>query len=317
MTFKLQIRTRGGKHVLNQLNPQSTLRELKLLSSEVTKIPAHAMKIFYGYPPKPLYSVSDSDTLISLSLRSGETLIVEEDQRIVVKEEATKSNAVDSPAASNKEESLERSTTPSSGILTKRIVPADNSCLFTSVDFVIKGGLKIDLESGKALRRLIAQIVASDRNLYDEAFLGKSNVDYCSWISDSKSWGGAIEISILVKHYKIEIDVIDTQTGRIDRFGEDKNYSQRVFLLYDGVHYDPIVLENFDGTSVVQTKFNIEDEGFLAQALEIGAEAKSSRQYTNINSGTMKCLVCNILVHGEVGLKQHLMETGHTSFSEV
>lgn len=317
MTFKLQIRTRGGQHVLNQLNPQSTLNELKLLSSQVTKMPVNAMKFFYGYPPKPLNSVCDSDTLTSLSIRSGETLIIEEDHTIVVKEEAVKSMELDSPTASDKPKSHEFSTTSSNGILTKRIVPADNSCLFTSVDFVLKDGQKIDLDSGKGLRRLIAQIVASEPDLYNQAFLGKSNLDYCSWISDNKSWGGAIEISILAKHYKIEIDVIDTQTGRINRFGEDKNYSHRVFLIYDGVHYDPIVLENFDGTSVLRTKFDIKDEDYFAQALEIGTEAKSSRQYTNLNSGTMKCLVCNIHVHGEVGLRQHLMETGHTNFSEV
>ncbi len=31
---------------------------------------------------------------------------------------------------------------------------------------------------------------------------------------------GAIEISILCKHYQIEIDVVNTESGRIDRFGK-------------------------------------------------------------------------------------------------
>lgn len=34
---------------------------------------------------------------------------------------------------------------------------------------------------------------------------------------------GAIELSILSKHYQAEIAVVDTESGRVDRFG--KNYN--------------------------------------------------------------------------------------------
>lgn len=43
--------------------------------------------------------------------------------------------------------------------------------------------------------------------------------------------------------YGIEMDVVDTINAIINRFGEDKNYSQRIFLIFDGVHYDPLYLE--------------------------------------------------------------------------
>lgn len=310
MAFRLRIRTKNGHLALNHLKPDSTLKELKLLSSQVTDIPVNALKILHGYPPSPLNSVSDSDTLYSLSLRSGDTLIIEEDADAL---SDNKSTYVDNSSMNG----ITISSSKLSGILTKRTVPADNSCLFTSVDFVLKNGKTIDLESGKSLRLIIAQIVSSNPNLYNQGFLGKSNPEYCSWISDKKSWGGGIEISILADHFQIEIAVINAQSGRIDRFGEDKEFSRRVFLLYTGVHYDPIVLENFDGTSIVQTKFDVKDEEFLIQALELGAEAKSSQQFTDIESGSMRCLVCSVFIRGELGLKQHLMETGHTNFSEV
>lgn len=39
------------------------------------------------------------------------------------------------------------------------------------------------------------------------------------------------------------MDVVDTLNAIINRFGEDQNYSQRVLLIFDGIHYDPLYLE--------------------------------------------------------------------------
>lgn len=61
-----------------------------------------------------------------------------------------------------------------------------------------------------------------------------------------ESWGGAIEVSILSEFYGIEIAVVDTQNAIINRFGEDKKYGSRVFLLFDGIHYDPLFMESFE-----------------------------------------------------------------------
>lgn len=57
-------------------------------------------------------------------------------------------------------------------------------------------------------------------------------------------WGGGIEVSILSSLHRLEIGVVDVLTGRIDRFGEDKAYSHRILLLYDGIHYDCIAMEH-------------------------------------------------------------------------
>lgn len=40
------------------------------------------------------------------------------------------------------------------------------------------------------LLKVIAATVASDPTRYSEAFLGKPNEEYCSWILDSEKWGG-------------------------------------------------------------------------------------------------------------------------------
>lgn len=54
------------------------------------------------------------------------------------------------------------------------------------------------------------------------------------------------QVAILSRFYGVEMAVVDTLNAIINRFGEDKNYGQRVFLLFDGVHYDPLYLEQAD-----------------------------------------------------------------------
>lgn len=103
---------------------------------------------------------------------------------------------------------------------------------------------RIDTEIGSYLREVIAQHVSNDKETYNEAMLGRPNAEYCEWIRKSASWGGAIEVSILSNYYGIEIDVVDITNALINRFGEDKEYGMRVFLLFDGIHYDPLYLES-------------------------------------------------------------------------
>ena len=73
------------------------------------------------------------------------------------------------------------STTSKLGQLLRYPVPADNSCLFTSVHFVLHHG-KLDLASNKYLRNLVAKKIESDQIAYSEAILGRTNSDYCQWI---------------------------------------------------------------------------------------------------------------------------------------
>lgn len=37
---------------------------------------------------------------------------------------------------------------------------------------------------------MIAAAVASDKEKYNEAFLGKQNEEYCAWILHPEKWGG-------------------------------------------------------------------------------------------------------------------------------
>jgi hypothetical protein len=72
------------------------------------------------------------------------------------------------------------------GQLIRYSVPADNSCLFSSIDFVLHSG-KLELSSNKYLRNLVATKIEADQVTYSEAILGRTNSDYCKWIRRGKS----------------------------------------------------------------------------------------------------------------------------------
>lgn len=109
--------------------------------------------------------------------------------------------------------------------------------------FVIFTG-KVDTNCAGFMREIIANKVSADPDQYCEAVLAKPNKEYCEWILKPSSWGGGIELSILSQFYGIEIAVVDSRNGIINRFGEDQHYNQRVFLIFDGIHYDPLYLES-------------------------------------------------------------------------
>lgn len=116
-------------------------------------------------------------------------------------------------------------------------------CFDYNVGYVLNG--RVDTECGTYMREIIAQHVSNDKETYNEAILQKPNEEYCEWIKKSSSWGGAIEVSILSTYYGVEIAVVDITNALINRFGEDKEFQMRVFLLFDGIHYDPLYLESF------------------------------------------------------------------------
>ena len=51
-----------------------------------------------------------------------------------------------------------------------------------------------------------------------EVTLGKTIDEYSAWIQLDTSWGGAIELAILAKHYQMCVNAIDIKSGRVDRY---------------------------------------------------------------------------------------------------
>lgn len=244
--FSLRVKTKEGQHVLSTLTETSTVGNLKTKITELTKIPEAGLNVLIGFPPKPLDLTDSSKTIKISGISNGDTLIVDE-KAISVEVIAAQSSSIHDDLRVAQEMAAENDEYM--GILLKKVVPADNSCLFTSIGYVLNG--KIDTDCGAYMREIIAKQVESDKETYSEAFLGRPNLEYSIWIQQPETWGGAIEVSILSKFFGIEIAVVDIANAIINRFGEDKNYGMRVFLLFDGIHYDPLFLESMSVSSRV------------------------------------------------------------------
>ncbi|KAJ4798649.1 Ubiquitin thioesterase OTU1 [Rhynchospora pubera] len=204
------------------------------------------------------------------------------------------------------------------GVVVRRVIPSDNSCLFNAVGYVMEH----NKHKAPELRQVIAAAVASDPTKYNEAFLGKGNEEYCSWIMDPEKWGGAIELSILSEYYGREIATYDIQTTRCDLYGQEKKYNERVMLIYDGLHYDALAMtpvesapEEFD-----QTIFPVDYKRSIGPAeelaLNMAKDAHRKRSYTDTSNFTLRCGVCQIGVIGQKEAVEHAQATGHVNFQE-
>ncbi|XP_060839661.1 ubiquitin thioesterase OTU1 [Rhopalosiphum padi] len=302
----LRLKCRSGTFPMT-IPLNCSISILKEQVSVLSEIPVDSIKLLFGFPPKSIQKLEG--TIEDVGLKSGDTIIAEVDstsigvQQLKVKTESNILKHITEQEVGNE--------VP---LILRKVVPADNSCLFTSLGFVLGG--KIDLSSGNFMREIIANAVKDNQIEFSEAVLGKPNKDYCEWIRNPNSWGGAIEVSILSNFYGMEIAVIDTQSGSISKFGEDKDYPHRVFLIYDGIHYDPLYLESPANPEEIQTLFPTNDDRMLDAAQMLANEAKSSRQYTDVNRFTLKCLECGCIMIGQSQAQEHAKLTAHNNFNE-
>ena len=77
------------------------------------------------------------------------------------------------------------------------------------------------------------------------------------------------------------------------------------------------VMEPLDGTSACKTTFSTSDDTVVAQALEIAAECKNSRQFTDVANFVLRCITCNKPLKGQKEAQEHATKTGHTNFGEI
>ncbi|KAG0469611.1 hypothetical protein HPP92_016311 [Vanilla planifolia] len=95
------------------------------------------------------------------------------------------------------------------GVVVRRVIPSDNSCLFNAVGYVMDH----DKHRAQELRQVIAMTVASDPIKYNEAFLGKPNEIYCAWILNQRRGEGLSQPKVQ------QFNTL--QNGQL-RFGESK-----------------------------------------------------------------------------------------------
>ncbi|GFT49141.1 ubiquitin thioesterase OTU1 [Nephila pilipes] len=311
--YILRCESMLGTFTLTELNFDSTVEDLRVILLKLTAVKRNALKIFVGYPPKLLAIENGNLMLTELNILSGDTIIIEikkDEPGDALEEAALGAQRNDIRAALRAEENYFKDEVMNHpAIMMRYVVPSNSSCLFTSVNFTLTNGT--GKEDPNFSRKIIAYVVRNNPDKYNEVFLGKTNRAYSAWIRDPNNWGGAIELSILSEHFEIEIVAIDILSLTAHRFGENNDYQNRVFLVYDGIHYDPLVLIYKDYT---QTIFPTSDQGPMDMAMELAREARSNNLFSDEANISFFCKSCKREVKGVKEADEHKLLTGHDKF---
>ncbi|CAG0888977.1 unnamed protein product [Cyprideis torosa] len=313
--YNFKVKANHGTWTLNGLSSDITLGELKQEISKLTGLNAETLSILRGFPPKEVDVDSDPSVGLSahgfskndsLIIRGGESPRVAEEMTSGAKKAGSSSGPKTSNLVSPGNLNGNREPAPGNGLLMRKTVPADNSCLFTSINFLLTG--EHSKSSAMPMRRYVAQYIKDNPERFPEVFLGRPPNEYIAWIQKEESWGGGIEISIFSEFYGYEIVVVDTQSGCLSRFGEDKEYSMRMLLIFDGIHYDPLFWEYHpSGSGGIQTAFPTSSSFILNQAEAMAQEAKRAHQFTDVNRFTIKCLTCGTLLLGQTAAQVNVV----------
>ncbi|KAI9921567.1 hypothetical protein PsorP6_000583 [Peronosclerospora sorghi] len=281
INFKVTF-ANGTSMKLMGLPDDVTLDGLHAHLFEKTSILPQDQHIMTGYPPKLIEGPGES-TLTSLGVRTGSVLVLKE---------APETND-DAPAKST-------------SVFIRRAMPADNSCLFHSIGYALTRNRE---GMSSMMRNVIKDTIRSNPAKYSEVFLGRPVSEYCAWILDDKSWGGEIELSILSTHYKVEIVVFDVTSMSRLCYGEDQGFTQRMFLLYDGIHYDLVVESPSTSASERQdvTLFAINDFAKVERASEVAVEAHQKHEFTDVSRFSLMCMVCRGTFVGQVTERLHIL----------
>lgn len=326
--------------------------------AKITGIPEWQQDLSYGFPPRPLSSSGDLYIPItSLSIENGSVIMVRSssdkkkvhdllislgcDENKVAEVMIQYNNIADI------ETLIELCTTSSvqneSIDLAIRAIPPDNSCLFNAIDYLLAsvvsptGNMSLDrppltgtqnnmrpLYGPMYYRRLVADAIAANPAVYTTDYLEKTPAEYINWILSPDKWGGEIEISILSTALAVQIAVISIESGSILIYGKPKaeGADKRIYLLYDGIHYDAVVQQIKASERKTFPPFdNIldnKDDSVTKKAEALAKELKERKKFVNLHKNALKCYDCQaILVNGQNDALEHAKMTGHTNFGQI
>jgi ubiquitin thioesterase OTU1 len=117
-------------------------------------------------------------------------------------------------------------------------------------------------------------------------------------------------------------------------YGADCGYSERLYLLYDGIHYDALTQcagEQHWSSSVVGNELTVLAKRFPTAAHSSSAEAiviedkvkafaracQAAGKFTSMGTCSLQCLVCYAPLEGQTAARQHATETGHQNFGQL
>ncbi|CAI2180199.1 5443_t:CDS:10 [Funneliformis geosporum] len=300
--MRLKLRNKDKIIIITTLNENSLFKELTETINNHTGIPSIHQE---WYPPK-VCKANDNDTIVSTGIQNGDTIILTELSlaEVLNIQQSTPTVSTTAPPTNIPTSSSNDiiSVSTENGFVVLREMPDDNSCLFRAI---------ASSDAVQRLRQIVIDHIKRDPENYSDVILGRPRQEYCSWISQKNSWGGAIELSIFANHYKAEIRSVDVGSGRIDRYGQGQ-YDQCVFVIYSGIHYDAIALtpildasEEYD-----QTIFSTKDDVILQASLGVAGKMKQLHKYTYTSEFTLRCDQCKQGLKGDQEAMQHAKLTG-------
>lgn len=144
----LRLKCRAGTFPLTvPLN--LAISDLREQVSALSDIPAASVKLLLGFPPRV---IQQSEGLVrDTGLKSGDTIIAEADPSNAAASAAATAASAAAAVQSVKAETetntrrhvTEQETGDEVPLILRKIVPADNSCLFTSMGFVMGGNWRL------------------------------------------------------------------------------------------------------------------------------------------------------------------------------
>jgi len=330
----IRLRHPKGVTTLQVDIDNASVLDLQQQIYSATDVPPSQQELKSGYPPQSLTLIPELP-LASLGLKGGDQLILTQQARAPPAPfQASPLQDIVSPTAVPRNRPSQAappsvgathaqgpdSVPTEGGFLVHRIVPDDNSCLFSSIAIVFEQ----DIGKAPMIRQIVADAIRKDPETWSDAILGRSREEYISTILKPATWGGAIELTILASHYSTEIASVDVETGRVDYFTPPpaSDSGNRCVLVYSGIHYDAATLApmleapaEFHQTVVPVTGEGDSDPIILA-AKKLADILRAKRAYTNTATFTIRCQVCKKGLKGEKEARAHASETGHVEFGE-
>ena len=349
----LRIRHSAGSTTIG-VKGGATVKEVASLIEQSISISVKDQCWKVGFPPKPHSKLSPSNLLLeNIDLIHVSKAATAEDATIEFAAEKKRAEAAaaeeEEKKSADSADSNSPKTTSTTGIssstlltpvtddsnietpgpidpegyVVRRVIDADNSCLFNSIGYALSNNTNTTARRNKNnaqyLRQMVATVVLQDPNTFHEAFLSRPPKEYADWIQKPDSWGGQIELSILSQLFRTEIAALDIIRNRHDVYGLDENYNRRILVMYDGIHYDalafcldPSLPEEMDVTQFAPTDYR----AVMDRAAAVCAEQHRAKQFTDTSNFTLRCLVCQEGLQGQTDATEHAKKTGHTNFSE-
>ncbi|KAI0382608.1 OTU-domain-containing protein [Hypomontagnella monticulosa] len=332
----MQIRFKGPKGAgMVEIDDSATVNDLFAALKSDT---GGDVTVKYGYPPKPLGVDQGLDSLQSLGLhRERLTVEPKESAAAAVAEQplpvhepvaTTPSPVAPTGQFQNVKDQNISVTMPETGsTLVLRVMPDDNSCLFTAVGGALRG-LRSGADeyySADSLRRIVVDHIQANPERYTKVVLdNKPPQVYCRNMLQPDTWGGAIELDIISEVFEIEISSVDVKTGRVYTHGEGNGYEMRCVLVYSNIHYDRVAEVFVEGQEAMEfdvTRWSADAcEHVIAHTKEMCKKLRDEyHYYTDTSDFIVRCTApgCDWIGQGQEAVALHASKTGHTDIVEI